>query len=131
LNDKGIEDIICVDRFRDGNKWMNLRGLKYYRFIHADDFIQPEFLDDIFEGGIKAIYHMGACSTTTERDVDFLMQNNVEYTQILLTYCTQHDVPICYASSAATYGAGEQGYDDNEAEISKLMPLNAYGYSKH
>lgn len=130
LNDKGIEDIICVDRFRDGNKWMNLRGLKYYRFIHADDFIQPELLSDLFESGVKAIYHMGACSTTTERDVDYLMQNNVEYSQILLTYCTKYDVPICYASSAATYGGGEQGYEDNEAEISKLMPLNAYGYSK-
>lgn len=130
LNDKGHDNIICVDRFREGDKWMNLRGLKYYRFIHADDFILPEFLDDLFERGVKALYHMGACSTTTERNVDYLMQNNVEYSQILFTYCTQFDVPICYASSAATYGAGEHGYDDNEKEIYKLMPLNAYGYSK-
>lgn len=130
LNDKGIEDIICVDRFRDQNKWLNLRGLKYYRFIHADDFIQPEMLDDLFEHGVKAVYHMGACSTTTERDVDYLMQNNVEYSQILFTYCTEHDVPICYASSAATYGAGELGYDDDESKIDQLLPLNAYGYSK-
>ncbi|MBD67057.1 MAG: ADP-glyceromanno-heptose 6-epimerase [Halobacteriovoraceae bacterium] len=130
LNDRGIKDIICVDRFRDGNKWLNLRGLQYFRFIHADDFLQPEVLDDLFEDGVTGVYHMGACSSTTERDVDFLMQNNVEYSQILFTYCTHFDVPICYASSAATYGAGENGYDDNEKEISKLMPLNAYGYSK-
>lgn len=130
LNDKGITDIICVDRFREGNKWLNLRGLKYYRFVHTDDFIQPEILDEIFEEGVRAVYHMGACSSTTERNVDYLMTNNVEYSQILFTYCTHHDVPICYASSAATYGAGEHGYDDNEDEIEKLLPLNAYGYSK-
>ena len=130
LNDKGIEDIICVDRFRDKDKWLNLRGLKYYRFIHADDFIQPEMLDDLFEKDIKAVFHMGACSTTTERDVDYLMQNNVEYSQILFSYCTEFDIPICYASSAATYGAGELGYDDDESKIDQLLPLNAYGYSK-
>lgn len=130
FNDEGHTNIICVDRLGDDEKWLNLRGLKYYRYIHADDFIRSEILNDIFEEGVDAVYHMGACSDTTERDVYFLMSNNVEYSQILFSFCTHFNVPICYASSAATYGAGENGYDDNEDEVLKLKPLNAYGYSK-
>jgi ADP-L-glycero-D-manno-heptose 6-epimerase len=130
LNDEGHTDIICVDRMGEDDRWKNLQGLKYYRYIHADDFIQPEILTDIFDEGVDAVYHMGACSSTTEKNIDFLMSNNVEYSQILFSFCTQYDVPICYASSAATYGAGENGYDDSEEEISQLMALNAYGYSK-
>lgn len=131
LNEQGIENIICVDRLESDNKWLNLRGLKYAEYIHADEFIEDELLTHYFEEGITQVYHMGACSATTERNVDYLMKNNVAYSQILFRYCTAFDVPICYASSAATYGAGENGYDDNETEIEKLMPLNAYGYSKH
>lgn len=129
LNDNGIEDIICVDRLEEDDKWLNLRGLKYYEYVHADEFISPEVLNSFFDQGVKAVYHMGACSSTTERNVDFLFKNNVEYSQILFQYCTEYDVPICYASSAATYGAGEHGYSDESFD--KLMPLNAYGYSKH
>lgn len=130
LNDEGHQNIIVVDRLGEDERWLNLRGLKYYRYVHADDFIQPELMTDIFEEGVEAVYHMGACSSTTEKNIDFLMSNNVEYSQILFSYCAHYDVPICYASSAATYGAGENGYDDNESEISTLMALNAYGYSK-
>ncbi len=130
LNDQGREDIICVDRFESDDKWLNLRGLKFSEYIHADEFIQYEVLSSFEKGEIEAVYHMGAISSTTERDVDWLMANNVEYTKVLFAHCTDHDIPICYASSAATYGAGENGYDDDESQISKLMPLNAYGYSK-
>lgn len=130
FNDLGKEDLILVDRMRDANKWMNLRGLKYYEFINADEFIEADILNAVFDEGIEAVFHMGACSSTTERNVDYLMKNNVEYTQILFRYCTEYDVPICYASSAATYGDGEQGYNDDELELPKLLPLNAYGYSK-
>lgn len=128
LNDEGIEDIICVDRLESDDKWLNLRGLKYYEYVPADEFILPDVLNSYFDSGVYAVYHMGACSSTTERNVDFLFKNNVEYSQILFQYCTEYDVPICYASSAATYGAGEHGYSDSSFE--KLMPLNAYGYSK-
>ena len=131
LNEMGIENIIVVDRLESDDKWLNLRGVQYYEYIHADEFIMPEILDTLFEQGVTQIYHMGACSSTTERNVDYLMKNNTEYSQILYRYCAQFDVPICYASSAATYGAGENGYDDNEDELEKLLPLNAYGYSKH
>lgn len=131
LNDKGIRNIICVDRFEEDDKWLNLRGLHYAEYIHADEFIQHDVLYSIFENDkVKAVYHMGACSSTTERDVDYLMKNNVEYSKILFSVCADFDTPIVYASSAATYGAGENGYDDHHEGIDKLMPLNAYGYSK-
>ena len=131
LNDTGFKDIICIDRFEDDDKWLNLRGLYYSEYIHADEFIQPDLLHSIFANEeIEAVYHMGACSSTTERDVDYLMKNNVEYSKVLFEVCTEYDVPFVYASSAATYGAGENGYEDAHEGINKLMPLNAYGYSK-
>lgn len=131
LNDQGIRDILCIDRFEDDDKWLNLRGLYYSEYIHADDFIQGEILHNIFETeNIKAVYHMGACSSTTERDVDYLMRNNVEYTKMLFSICTEFNTPLVYASSAATYGAGENDYIDDHQMVDKLMPLNAYGYSK-
>ncbi|MCT4641418.1 MAG: ADP-glyceromanno-heptose 6-epimerase [Bacteriovoracaceae bacterium] len=130
LNSMGREDIIVVDRLESDQKWMNLRGLKYSEYIQADDFIEPETLYPIFEEGIDALYHMGACSSTTERDVDYLMYNNVDYSKIMFQVCTDFNVPLCYASSAATYGDGEDGYDDDESKIRSLKPLNAYGYSK-
>src|SRR5690554_4175970 len=130
LNDEGIHNIICVDRFRDGGKWLNLRGLKFYEFVHADEFVEPDILNSVFDEGVSAVYHMGACSSTTETNMDFLWKNNVEYSQILFRYCSNYDTPICYASSAATYGAGEFGYDDDERTLPQLAPLNPYGYSK-
>ncbi len=128
LNDRGIENILVVDRLEKDSKWMNLRGIKFQEYLHADEFIQPDMLNQIFDEGVTQVYHMGACSSTTETDVDYLMKNNVEFSKIVFSYCAGYDVPICYASSAATYGAGEHGYDDTEVE--KLQPLNPYGWSK-
>ncbi|MAX66578.1 MAG: ADP-glyceromanno-heptose 6-epimerase [Halobacteriovoraceae bacterium] len=130
LNDQGIENILIVDRLEKDQKWLNLRGLKFQEYIHADEFIQPDILDSVFEEGVTQIYHMGACSSTTETDVDYFMKNNVEYSQILFRYCAGFDVPLCYASSAATYGAGEHGFIDEEDDLEKLQPLNPYGWSK-
>lgn len=131
LNDQGRKDIICVDRFEDDDKWLNLRGLHYDEYIHADEFIQADVMETLFANEtIEGIYHMGACSSTTERNVDYLMRNNVDYTKIIFSMCTDYDVPLVYASSAATYGAGENGYNDNHDGVDSLMPLNAYGYSK-
>lgn len=131
LNDLGIENILVVDRLESDDKWLNLRGVKFQEYIHADEFIQPEILDSIFEEGVTQIFHMGAISATTEKNIDLLMRNNTEYSQILFRYCAQFDTPFCYASSAATYGMGENGYLDNEDELEKLIPLNGYGWSKH
>ncbi len=130
LNDEGIENILVVDRLESDQKWLNLRGVKFQEYIHADEFIQPDILNSVFDEGVTQIYHMGACSSTTETDVDYFMKNNVEYSQILYRYCSQYDVPICYASSAATYGDGEHGFIDEEDDLEKLQPLNPYGWSK-
>lgn len=127
LNTLGEEEIIVVDRLESDEKWKNLRGLNFDRYIHADDFFDHHILK---KRTIRAIYHMGACSSTTETNVDFLMKNNVEYTKEIFRFCTTKDIPIVYASSAATYGSGEFGYNDDEQEIKKLKALNPYGYSK-
>ena len=130
LNDEGIENILVVDRLESDSKWLNLRGVKFQEYVHADEFIQPDILNSIFDEGVTQIYHMGACSSTTETDVDYFMKNNVEYSQILYRYCAEYDVPICYASSAATYGDGDNGFIDEEDDLEKLIPLNPYGWSK-
>ena len=87
---------------------------------------------DKSKGKITAVVHMGACSATTETDMDFLMENNYEYTKKLWKFCTERNINYIYASSAATYGLGELGYDDDVSpeELKKLKPLNKYGYSK-
>lgn len=128
LNDRGNIDLILCDHFESGEKWKNLRGLKYDSFVQVEDLFDHPIWKKA--QGIKAIYHMGACSDTTELNMDFLYKNNTEYTNKLLTLAAQKNIPIVYASSAATYGAGEQGYSDDHKGISKLRPLNKYGYSK-
>lgn len=131
LNDMGRKDIIVVDRLENDDKWLNLRGLYFEEYIHADDFIQMDMLDNIFANDdIEAVYHMGAISSTTERDMDLLMSNNLNYSKILFGMCAEYDVPYLYASSAATYGAGEKGYSDEHAVVDGLTPLNGYGWSK-
>ena len=125
LNDRGIEDIIVVDDINETDKWKHLVNKKYIRYYHKDEFLYE------IEGieGIEAIIHMGACSSTTEKDFDYLYWNNYLYTQSLWTYCTEKNIPFIYASSAATYGDGAEGFDD-KCDIKALAPLNGYGYSK-
>jgi ADP-L-glycero-D-manno-heptose 6-epimerase len=128
LNDLGQEKILLCDDFESGDKWKNLRGLKFDSVVGIKDLFQHPIWKKQVE--LKAIYHMGACSDTTQLDMDFLYQNNTEYTKRLLTLAAQKNIPIVYASSAATYGAGEQGYSDEHKGIPQLRPLNKYGYSK-
>lgn len=128
LNDSGEQDIVLCDHFEAGDKWKNLRDLKYDSFIQVEDLFSHPIWKKTKP--FKAIYHMGACSDTTELNMDFLYKNNTEFTNKLLELATQKDIPIVYASSAATYGAGEQGYSDDHKKISTLKPLNKYGYSK-
>lgn len=128
LNRAGFENLILVDRLRDGDKWRNLRGVRFREYIHADDLFEPGVVDELSE--VQAIFHMGACSSTTERNVDYLMSNNVEFSKALFMWATQANIPFIYASSAATYGDGEQGYDDSHDRVDQLRPLNAYGWSK-
>lgn len=127
LNDQGISNIFVVDRLGNGNKWQNLSGLNFEYFIPADELFdhQKHLLQQV-----KTIYHLGACSDTTEKDMDFLWRNNFLYSQKLFTFAAQNNIKILYASSAATYGNGREGYVDNHETLWKLRPLNAYGYSK-
>ena len=126
LNDMGIEDITIVDHICETDKWMNMRNKKYTEYINRDEFLEklPEYA-----GKVTHIIHMGACSATTERDFDFLYKNNYEYTKTLWKFCTENQISFFYASSAATYGDGKEGFDDKE-DIKRLRPLNGYGYSK-
>lgn len=127
LNDAGIDDIVIVDDISETDKWMNLRNKRYREYIHKTCFLDR--LSEGVYGGVHAIIHMGACSSTTERDFDYLWNNNFEFTKALWNYCAEHEVPFIYASSAATYGDGSHGFDDR-TDIDRLRPLNGYGYSK-
>lgn len=126
LNKNGEEDIVAVDVLRANDKWKNLRRLSFSEYLDREqlfDFLQTA-------GKVTAIIHMGACSATTERDAHYLMENNYRYTLRLARYALENGVRFIYASSAATYGMGEQGYDDDESKIHLLNPMNMYGYSK-
>jgi ADP-L-glycero-D-manno-heptose 6-epimerase len=128
LNDLGLNDIIIVDNIGTTEKWRNILNKKYSEYIH-----KSEFLERIEQGKIKDIthiIHMGACSATTEKNFDYLYTNNLEYTKSLWNYSIKNNCSFIYASSAATYGSGVNGFDDR-ADIQVLRPLNAYGYSKH
>lgn len=128
LNQLGHTDLVIVDKLEASTKWKNLRGIKYNDYIHADELFSGDYDDLIAETDL--IFHMGACSSTTEKNMDFLMKNNVAYTQALFRFAATKNIPFIYASSAATYGDGELGYSDDHDKVAELMPLNPYGYSK-
>ena len=126
LNDKGYDDIIVVDNIKSTDKWKNLANKQYLDYFNKDDFL--DILSQ-YAGKVSHIFHMGACSATTERDFDYLYKNNFCYTKSLWDFAIENDASFIYASSAATYGAGENGFDD-KGDIKILQPLNGYGYSK-
>ena len=128
LNERGEEQVLIVDELGQDEKWRNLVGLKYSDYQHKDEFRASLQYDRV--GEVDAVFHMGACSSTTERDAGFLADNNYRYTRELCEWCLQHDVRFIYASSAATYGDGSLGYSDSDPVTPTLQPLNMYGYSK-
>ncbi len=130
LNSLGIDDIVVVDNLGCSEKWKNLVNRRYAMYLHRDEFLQ-QVLGDCLPGGVEAIIHLGACSATTERDADFLMRNNLEYSKTLCLYAELKNIRFINASSAATYGGGEAGFDDDQEALYQLKPLNMYGYSKH
>ena len=127
LNNENFNDIIAVDNFDREDKNKNIEGLKIKEKIDRDIFI--DWLD---KNGKKVefIFHIGAKTDTTLFDIELLKKMNTEYTKSIWRLCIKHQIPLVYASSAATYGLGEFGYDDNENDIPKLKPLNPYGQSK-
>jgi ADP-L-glycero-D-manno-heptose 6-epimerase len=129
LNARGEHDILIVDHLGTGEKWKNLVGLQY------EEYVDKSELFNLVEGGVlegvKVVYHLGACSATTELDADYLVDNNYHYTRALCEACLAHNVRFVYASSAATYGDGNLGYSDADERTPLYEPLNMYGYSKH
>ena len=129
LNSRGRSDILIVDIRDHVEKEKNLGHLRYAQFLDRDDFmaqIQSRSLKDV-----TAVFHLGACSSTTETDEAFLRKNNFEYTRDLAIFALEAGARFIYASSAATYGNGDRGYDDDESRLEILQPLNPYGHSKH
>lgn len=129
LNNEGIDDILVVDELGTSDKWKNLAGRKFADYVHKDEFL--ENLNDSRYYNAEAVIHMGACSSTTETDADYLMRNNYNYSKELARWAMVKNIRFIYASSAATYGDGSKGFSDNTDSIQSLMPLNIYGYSKH
>ena len=129
LNKNGEKDIILVDTDIDGFKKNNIENLSYTDFIDKDSFLKQVVTGKSF-GKVDSVYHMGACSSTTEQNMDFLKENNVEYSKQIGLWCLKNGVKYIYASSGATYGDGSDGFDDDAAGIPILKPLNKYGLSK-
>ncbi len=129
LNKIGEENILVVDHLGTGEKWKNLTRLKYRDYSEKDAFLKKLETGNALDE-ITHVVHLGACSSTTETDASYLIRNNFEYTKVLAEECVRKNIRFVYASSAATYGSGEEGYSDL-SEIDKLKPLNMYGYSKH
>lgn len=130
LNKLGYTDILVTDHLGSSEKWKNLVNLNYNDYMDRDQFIRV-LESGAFGSTINTIFHLGACSATTEQNADYLMENNFHYTLRLAKWALSAGCRFVYASSAATYGAGEHGYSDNHEEMYKLRPLNMYGYSKH
>jgi len=130
LNELGLDKILVVDSLGQGDKWKNLSGLKFLDYREKDDFLE-DVKEDRFAGDTQAVVHLGACSSTTEKDLRYLVKNNYEYTKTLAGWCLKEGARFIYASSAATYGDGGMGYRDSENELPLLCPLNPYGFSKH
>lgn len=129
LNQLGESDILVVDELGSDAKWKNLAGLRFHDYQEKEDFLD-NVLDGSWDGKADTIFHMGACSDTTEQDASYLVWNNFEYTKHLAQFSLRTGARFIYASSAATYGDGAQGYSDDEADIESLRPLNAYAFSK-
>ncbi|MFN0064805.1 MAG: ADP-glyceromanno-heptose 6-epimerase [Chlamydiales bacterium] len=126
LNDMGIDNIVVVDNLGESEKWKNLVGKSYEELLHKSqlfDWLKGEKFD--------AIIHLGACSSTVENDSNYLLENNYRYSRKLAEYAILRGIRFIYASSAATYGDGSKGFEDDHDKLEELEPMNMYGYSKH
>lgn len=128
LNNLGYENLILVDDFSNEHKALNLSKKKYTEKIHRDDFFAwADKNNDV----IKYVFHLGARTDTTEMDYSVHKRLNLDYSKAIWHHCTHYQIPLVYASSAATYGNGEHGYTDSHDIVDKLTPLNPYGLSKN
>jgi len=129
LNERGHDEIVLIDRLGSEGKWRNIAKRRF------TDFIFPEELESRLPAisGADAVFHLGANSSTTAVDADEVMRSNFRLSTQLWNWCARTHTPLIYASSAATYGNGQEGFNDIESDehFDKLRPLNLYGWSKH
>lgn len=126
LNEQGHKDILVVDNLKDGTKFANLVDLNISDYMDKEEFLMSIIAGDLL-GEVEAIFHEGACSSTTEWDGKYMMDNNYQYSKEVLHYCLERRIPFLYASSAATYGGRNNNFIENRQYE---QPLNVYGYSK-
>ena len=129
LNKRNIKDIIAVDEQGKDAKSKNLQHLSFQTFLSKDEFLE-KVLDRKITTSIDTVFHMGACSSTTETDISYLTKNNCQYSKHLALWAINARIRFIYASSAATYGDGSLGFEDDEKKLHFLKPLNPYGQSK-
>jgi ADP-L-glycero-D-manno-heptose 6-epimerase len=129
LNRQGCDNIVVCDILGTNEKWRNLTPLRFTDYVEAENLLPR--LQNGSLGKFDLVLHMGACSATTEKDATYLIKNNFEFTKDLCAWSLANKARFIYASSAATYGDGSAGMDDDEAKLDTLRPLNMYGYSKH
>ena len=129
LNQHGCDNVVVCDILGTTEKWRNLAPLRFADYVEADALL-PRLQSGAL-GKFDLVLHMGACSATTEKDSTYLIKNNYEFTKDLAVWSLANKTRFVYASSAATYGDGSAGMDDNEFILDALRPLNMYGYSKH
>lgn len=129
LNRQGYDNIILTDRLGCDERWRNLVPLRYADYLDADQLLDQ--LDTPALAAVRWVFHLGACSATTEKNAAYLMENNFRYTRRLAEWALAGQRRFVYASSAATYGNGAAGMDDGQEHLSAYRPLNMYGYSKH
>ncbi|HEY3931982.1 MAG TPA: ADP-glyceromanno-heptose 6-epimerase [Verrucomicrobiae bacterium] len=129
LNRRGCDNIVVCDILGADEKWRNLTPLRFADYVEAADLL-PRLQSGAL-GKFDLILHMGACSATTEKDATYLIKNNYEFTKDLAVWSLANKTRFVYASSAATYGDGSAGMENDEGKLDTLRPLNMYGYSKH
>jgi len=128
LNEKGFNNLILVDDFSRPDKLPNFEGKNFKATVERENFFEWLFVN---KPSIDFVFHIGARTDTTEFNYSIHQRLNLEYSKKVWHYCTVHNIPLVYASSAATYGSGEQGYDDDHNLVFTLRPLNPYGISKN
>ena len=130
LETRGARDIVVCDLLGDDDKWKNIAKRELADIVPPDDL--PEFLNDNSDD-IETVFHMGAVSATTERDADLIVRSNIRLSLDLWDWCAANEAALIYASSAATYGDGDEGFDGKDGidDLARLRPMNAYGWSKH
>jgi len=130
LNSLGLTDIIVVDHLGSSEKWKNLIGKRFEDYLDRAALLET-LRDGRLADKVDCIIHLGACTSTTETDASYLMENNYGYSKTLAEWALAHRKRFIYASSAATYGSGEHGYSDRDEALPLYRPLNMYGHSKH